>query len=110
MILMSVTGVNMGNMALLLEHPRRGLLEHPRRGLLEHPRTGLAGESTERNDHDSFAMFGWPLAIKTRKIKNVDYFTKGVYTFVVGCRLPAGIMHQSKVFPFLDHSWVHNHV
>ena len=55
-------------------------------------------------------MFRWPLAIKTRKIKNVDYFTKGVYTFVVGCRLPAGIMHQSKVFPFLDHSWVHNHV
>ena len=71
MILMSVTGVNMGNMALLLEHPRRGLLEHPR--------TGLAGESTERNDHDSFAMFGWPLAIKTRKIKNVDYFTKARY-------------------------------
>ena len=55
------------------------LLEHPRRGLLEHPRTGLAGESTERNDHDSFAMFGWPLAIKTRKIKNVDYFTKARY-------------------------------
>ena len=71
MILMSVTGVNMENMALLLEHPRRGLLEHPR--------TGLAGESTERNDHDSFAMFGWPLAIKTRKIKNVDYFTKARY-------------------------------